>query len=113
MKNLLARASKLGRRPACGLHGSVTSSHNPGRAYLACQTSANRTVGATFLIQEVNEVDFGATTLVTYTLLVILGEKLDSREALDFISLSQVNVFLVITIDVGDNALKNVNDGQK
>ncbi len=70
-------------------------------------------MGATFLIQEVNEVDFGATTLVTYTLLVILGEKLDSREALDFISLSQVNVFLVITIDVGDNALKNVNDGQK
>lgn len=68
-------------------------------------------MGATFLIQEVNEVDFGATTLVTYTLLVILGEKLDSREALDFISLSQVNVFLVITIDVGDNALKNVNDG--
>lgn len=63
-------------------------------------------MGATLLIQEIDEINFRATSLVSqWLVLVVLREELDSWKAADFVFFSEVCVLLRVAIDICDDTL--------
>lgn len=104
MESLLARASKSAIRPAykCTLQTQSSSMHI---SYLLIQSTVNRAVSTTFLVQETDEVGLGPTAFVSDAFLVVLGEEFDSGEPTNAVFLRELRVLLVIGVNIGDNAL--------
>jgi len=72
---------------------------------LIIQPSADGTMGPTLLIQILDDIFFGTSSLVVHGCLVILGEEFDSRETRNVVFLGNTLVLLVVGIDVGDDTL--------
>lgn len=62
-------------------------------------------MSATLLVQEGHEVLLAAATVVILRFIATGGEEFEGGESLDVVLLAELGVLLVITVNVGDNAL--------
>ena len=74
---------------------------------MVIQATTNSPLRAAFLIQEFHETCLGTGAVVVLTLLVVLGEELESGVPGDTVLGGEILVLLVIGINVGNDALKN------
>lgn len=83
-----------------------------GYAHLLIKSTADGTVLAALLVQELNESFFGSWTLINLRLILIVPAKeFESGIAADVVLTSNILVLLIIGIKVGDKALrKRKND---
>lgn len=75
------------------------------RPHLIVQSSANSTLGATFLIQKRGDLSLIASTIVILWFLAALGEEQDSWESWNVVFLADGVILLGVGVDVGNDTL--------
>jgi len=73
--------------------------------YSVIQTPAYFPVSATLLIQVVDKISFGPAAFIWDTVLVVRRKELDGRETTNVVSLSDVLVLCIVSVDVCHDTL--------